>query len=189
MPSLSAEQLSVLQANADAGDRIAYYSALGAFGFAYGNLALGVVLNNTVSGAAANSFFLDQAGEEEASVSGDQLATISLNLMRKDFEARQASAGADINVDVIQRYHEDVFNAGFAPFQILTLCAGYPRRTVSIMRETLSGLASGVMPWPRLKICGPPLKASTTRRVASISAWPPVTMCSGARLPCTQPEI
>jgi len=49
MPSLSAEQLLVLQAHVDAGDRIAYYTALGAFGIAYGNLALGVVLNNTVS--------------------------------------------------------------------------------------------------------------------------------------------
>jgi hypothetical protein len=68
MPSLSAEQLSVLQAHAEAGDRIAYYTALGAFGFAYGNLALGVVLNNTVSGAAANSFFLDQAAEQGVSV-------------------------------------------------------------------------------------------------------------------------
>jgi hypothetical protein len=57
MPTLSAEQLSILQYHANAGDRIAYYTALGAFGFAYGNLALGVVLNNTVSGAAANSFF------------------------------------------------------------------------------------------------------------------------------------
>lgn len=57
MPSLSAEQLSVLQSHADAGDRIAYHTSLGAFGFAYGKLALGMVLNNTVSGAAANSFF------------------------------------------------------------------------------------------------------------------------------------
>jgi hypothetical protein len=62
-------------------------------------------------------------------------------------------------------------------------------RIVSIIRDTLSGLASGVMPWPRLKICGPLEKAFTTWRVAAISAWPPVTMCSGARLPCTQPSI
>ena len=111
MPSLSTEQLSVLQAHADAGDRIAYYTALGAFGFSYGYLALGVVLNNTVAGAAANSFFLDQAGEQGASVSGDELATISLNLMRRDFLARQANGGADLSVDDIQNYHAIVFNA------------------------------------------------------------------------------
>jgi protein-tyrosine-phosphatase len=40
-------------------------------------------------------------------------------------------------------------------------------RTVSIISCTLSGLASGVMPWPRLKICGPLEKACTTCRVSA----------------------
>lgn len=111
MPTLSAEQLSIHQYHANAGDRIAYYTALGAFGFAYGNLALGVVLNNTVSGAAANSFFMDQADEQGVNVSENQLATISLNLMQADFQARQTRGGADLSVDVIQDYHAAVFNS------------------------------------------------------------------------------
>jgi len=54
--ALSAKQLDILREHADAGDRIAYYTDLAKFGYAYGNLALGVVLNNTVSGASANAF-------------------------------------------------------------------------------------------------------------------------------------
>ena len=51
-----------------------------------------------------------------------------------------------------------------------------PLRTVSIISATFSGSASGVMPCPRLKICGPLRKACTTARVASTRAGPPLTM-------------
>jgi len=54
---LSATQMSILRYHADAGDRIAYNTALADFGVVYGQLALGVVLNNTISGISANSFF------------------------------------------------------------------------------------------------------------------------------------
>ena len=63
-PTLSAGQLSILQYQVDAGDRIAYYTTLSAFGFTYGALALGVVLYDTTSGAAANRSFLGKAGDE-----------------------------------------------------------------------------------------------------------------------------
>ena len=36
---------------------------------------------------------------------------------------------------------------------------------------------------------GPPENAFTTWRVAAMRAWPPVTICSGARLPWTQPSF
>lgn len=66
---LSGTQLSVLRYHADAGDRIAYYTALANFGVEYGSLALGVVLNTQLSGSAANTFFLGEAGEQGVSIS------------------------------------------------------------------------------------------------------------------------
>ncbi len=65
---LSSTQLSVLRFHANAGDRVAYYTALADFGVAYGSLALGVVLNTQLAGSAANTFFLGKAGEEGAPV-------------------------------------------------------------------------------------------------------------------------
>lgn len=85
---LSAAQMSVLRYHADAGDRIAYYTALADFGVAYGQLALGVVLNNTLSGISANSFFWSQAGG--ASLNNNVLAEVSLALMQADFDRRDA---------------------------------------------------------------------------------------------------
>ncbi len=60
MSALNSQQMATLKYHSDAGDRIAYYSALAAFGVEYGRLALGVVLNSTTSGAAANAFFWRQ---------------------------------------------------------------------------------------------------------------------------------
>lgn len=40
---LTAARLSILKAHSEAGDRIAYYSQLDAWGYAYAGLALGVV--------------------------------------------------------------------------------------------------------------------------------------------------
>ena len=54
--------------------------------------------------------------------------------------------------------------------------AGAQSRTASIIRATLSGSASGVMPCPRLKMCGPPRER--LRRCAAsrdTSSSPPVT--------------
>lgn len=59
---LTTAQLNILAQHSEAGDRIAYYEALSSFGIAYRALALGVVLNDTVSGASANQFSLHRAG-------------------------------------------------------------------------------------------------------------------------------
>ena len=85
MTTLSAQQMAILQYHAEAGDRIAYYAALANFGVKYGEVALGVVLNNTISGASANNFFAAQATAEGVTVTGNLLAEISLGLMRADF--------------------------------------------------------------------------------------------------------
>lgn len=106
---LTAAQLDILKRHSDAGDRIGYYTSLASFGVAYGQLALGVVMNDSVSGAAANSYFLSIASQEGVSVSDDQLAQISLDLMKADFEKRSASSGADLSVDDTQDYHRTVF--------------------------------------------------------------------------------
>lgn len=107
--TLSASQLSVLGQHAAGGDRVAYYTALSEFGIGYGDLALGVVLNDTTSGASANAYFLQTANDEVGTVSSNQLATISLQLMQADFTRRSALGGADLSVDDIQGYHEAVF--------------------------------------------------------------------------------
>lgn len=106
---LTTAQLNTLSQHSEAGDRIAYYEALSSFGVAYGELALGVVRNDTVSGASANQFFLNRASAEGQTVTANQLATISLELMRADLDARVDKGGADLNVDDIQDYHRDVF--------------------------------------------------------------------------------
>ena len=106
--TLTSEQLSILQAHSDAGDRIAYYSALEAFDVAYGGLALGVVLNNSIAGAAANAFLVSQAlgGAENT----DLLARIGTALMEADYAARRAVNGADLEGTDISDYHERVFS-------------------------------------------------------------------------------
>ena len=111
--SLGATQFAILQAHADAGDRIAYYTQLQDWGYNYGGLALSVVTNDitqSLSGATANIFFLQNAGKP---VSHDELATVSLNLMRFDLAARQSFAGSasgqELPVDTVQDYHATAF--------------------------------------------------------------------------------
>lgn len=97
-----------MNSHALAGDRVAYYDSLVNFCEAYGGLALGVVLNNTLSGASANEFFLNSARDEDVTVTPDQLARISLELMLADNQIRQSNSG-EADVDQIQEYHESVF--------------------------------------------------------------------------------
>ncbi len=108
--ALGTAEFAILQAHADAGDRIAYYSQLSDWGYNYGELALGVVTNDSLSGATANIFFLQNAGR---AVSHNELATVSLNLMRLDLAARQAFAGSatgqELPVDAVQAYHATAF--------------------------------------------------------------------------------
>lgn len=106
--ALTQSQLAVLDAHARAGDRIAYYHSLAEFGDEYGALALGVVLNDTISGASANAYFLSTALVEVGVVSKDQLAEISLQLMLADNDIRQVNNG-EASVDDIQIYHDEVF--------------------------------------------------------------------------------
>ena len=125
---LTAQELDILRVHADAGDRVAYYSSLASFDNRYGELALGVTNNDTLAGKTANLYFLTIAAMELGPnpVSEEQLATISLNLMREDFALRDANGGVDLTVDDIQGYHENVFGAvagvsadGWTPYRVL----------------------------------------------------------------------
>ncbi|WP_208353108.1 calcium-binding protein [Pseudaestuariivita rosea] len=110
MATLTQDQLAILNFHAQAGDRIAYYEALERFGDAYGELALGVVLNNTLAGQAANNFLENTAEDEVGSISNNQLALIGLQLMQADNAVRQSNNG-NASIDDIQRYHELVFGS------------------------------------------------------------------------------
>lgn len=105
---------AVLQSYVDAGDRVGYYSQLAEWGYRYGELAAGVVTGATLSGRAANSFFLDEAADQQASISPGDLASISDGLMRADFAARVnfpgSENGEELSVDTIRDYHRVVFS-------------------------------------------------------------------------------
>lgn len=111
---LNNAEFDILQMHADAGDRVAYYTQLEAWGYSYGGLALGVVNNDTISGISANAYFLLNAAEEGVTITADELAGISVELMIRDLDARRefegSSQGADLPVDRIQAYHSDVFS-------------------------------------------------------------------------------
>ena len=106
-------EFNILQSHVSAGDRIAYYSQLEDWGYDYGGLALGVVNNDSISGIAANVYFLLNAAEEGKPIVADLLTTISLRLMQLDLVARRqfdgSENGEDLPVSTIQAYHALVF--------------------------------------------------------------------------------
>jgi Ca2+-binding RTX toxin-like protein len=116
MSSLNAQQLAILEGHVTAGDRIAYYTQLAAWGDRYAALCLGVVNNDTWAGSTANIFFLQEAAENGGPqpFGWDNFASMSLDLMRADWTARQ-QYGLDLPVDVIWGYHTAVFEDYEAP--------------------------------------------------------------------------
>ena len=115
MPTpLGTEEFNILREHVNAGDRIAYYNQLEAWGYRYGDLAGGVVSNDSFSGATANIYFVQEYLEDTGnSFNFDDLASLSLRLMQEDLVARENSpdvaAGEDLSVDAIRRYHVEVF--------------------------------------------------------------------------------
>ena len=105
-------RLLILQGHRDAGDRIAYYSQLTEWGYRYGELALGVVLNNSFPGRSANEFFVNNSNRV---LSPNELAALSTELMNADFTARSAQnsssrSGNELSVEIISDYHGVVFS-------------------------------------------------------------------------------
>lgn len=105
---LSQGQIDALARYANVGDRVGYYELLASYGESYGTQAVGVVNADSISGAAANIFLVGTATAANISVSHDELAGISLDLMQADFAAR--SSGADVGWQQIQAYHNNVFD-------------------------------------------------------------------------------
>lgn len=112
--ALGSEDFDILQEHVDAGDRIAYYAQLDEWGYRYGALAGSVVTNDSLPGATANIYFAQEYLEDTgSSFDFDDLASLSLDLMREDLKARRSSAevsiGKDLHVDAIEEYHSRVF--------------------------------------------------------------------------------
>lgn len=120
--NLTQAQLSELSSIANSGQsgaRVAYYTKLAEFGIAYGSLALGVVLDDQISGRVANSYFMAVAEREGVSVSSSQWAAIGDALMHADITARLAApttiingeeVTADLGYFAIREYHQAVFS-------------------------------------------------------------------------------
>ncbi len=122
MKVLGSAEISLLDAFVSSGDRIAYYTQLAYWGYDYARLALGVVRNDTLAGAIANIYFLNEVVEDGGPdpVDSDTLASISRELMLRDINERirnfTSGTSNDISVDDIWRYHQDVFLFfGFEP--------------------------------------------------------------------------
>lgn len=97
---ITSEMRATLREHVQANDRIAYYEQLKAWGYKYAELALGVVRGDTLSGRAANAFFLDQASDEGVTISKEELAQIGLELMQADFAERSVGSN-ELSVDTI----------------------------------------------------------------------------------------
>lgn len=108
---LSVLDIGRLGTYAGAGDCIAYYAQLVAWGYDYGALAMGIKDDGTLSGETDSIFFRN----EDITISAEQLARISIQLMQADFAARKRFAidnpGQELTYDVVQQYHADVLKS------------------------------------------------------------------------------
>lgn len=100
------------------GARVSYYTKLSEFGVQYGELALGVVLEDQVSGRIANKYFMLIADQEGKVVTNAQWAEIGNSLMHSDYESRLSNSVQlngttyyqEINYESIKNYHQQVFD-------------------------------------------------------------------------------
>jgi len=117
---LSRQDLDILEAYAEAGNRELYFNYLaqkqGNDG--YGLLALGVVRNDNNPGATANSFADRQARADGVHFNEGQWQEFGVELIQRDFalraaqfEAGRSDLALNLPVDDIQQAHDDVFNA------------------------------------------------------------------------------
>ncbi len=67
--------------------RVEYYETLSSYGIPYGELALGVVLDNTFSGQVANTFI----NFDSTKLSESQIVALSIDLFLTDVERRIAN--------------------------------------------------------------------------------------------------
>lgn len=91
-----------------------YYSTLSSKGVSYGDLALGVVQNDTAQGQIANIQFEQYAASQDTpvnvAVGSDEWLEVQYGLMQADYQARVAKSGADLAWDDYDTYHASVFD-------------------------------------------------------------------------------
>ena len=134
-----------LESYVQSNNAIGYYGRLSELGYVYGDLALGVVLNDRALGKVARSFTeavaIDKAG---VTLSGEDWGNISLQLMGQDFAAREAQFYQDpsspIPVDVIRDYHTQVFAQFSLP----------PEAWTAFAPTTLAGAANEDAVWAEM---------------------------------------
>lgn len=112
-----ARDMEILRYYAAQGNREAYWNYLAANGDPYARLALGVVRNDTLSGAIANGYAKMRAGEMKVAMTERDWDKFGVDLMRADLAYRERylsesmSLGriAPLPVKEISRYHRSVF--------------------------------------------------------------------------------
>ena len=112
-----ARDMEILRYYAAQGNREAYWNYLAANGDPYARLALGVVRNDTLSGAIANGYAKMRAGELKVVMSERDWDRFGVELMQADLNAREANLSKSVAlgkivplpVKEIANYHTDVF--------------------------------------------------------------------------------
>ena len=109
MNALTDDQIENLGKFIESSNRTGYYDTLSQAGFEYGSLAGGVVRGDTIGGRTANAFMAERAAQLGVQIDSHEALSISLDLMRADYEARRNAGWEEIGQDEIARYHESVF--------------------------------------------------------------------------------
>ena len=118
MPAdLTQSDINALQAFVTSGDTNGYYDYLTNKGDQYAVLAKGVANGDTSEGAAARQFAQNYtAFNGGGNISGTAWATLSINLMNRDFVTRQTAfanntESLNLNYETIRDYHRAAFEA------------------------------------------------------------------------------
>jgi hypothetical protein len=115
MPTLTSTQLataaSYLNTDYAHSDIAGYYTYLASLGVTYGNLALGVVQNNTAEGEIANAYAASMALSNgmDLSVGSDGWKQAVFNIASGDVAARVLNSGADLTWQQYDTIHTDAY--------------------------------------------------------------------------------
>jgi hypothetical protein len=106
----------LLKSYADSNNPIAYYELLVEKGYSYGNLALGVIKNDSLAGVTARLYAEQVAKDVGVTLTDAAWQSITLELMQADLQAREQMFSADPSQPVelgwspILDYHVAVFD-------------------------------------------------------------------------------
>jgi hypothetical protein len=106
---LTQDQLTQLQQLANQGNVEGYYNKLSSFGYAYGELALGVADKLSLEGRIGQCYLQVVGQQVGVSLDDSTLRQLSVDLVKADIQARNDAGGADLSSGDIERYHQLVF--------------------------------------------------------------------------------